>query len=96
MADGVEQIGGLAVGKVAVAGADALLDGPGPFGVGGEEFFIVICFEVESLDPLKVMRDIVRDVAGIADESEAFLMAAEHVADRVDGIVENAESADLE
>jgi len=79
-----------------VARADALFDGPRPFGVGGEEFFIVICFEVESLDPLKVMRDIVRDVAGIADESEAFLMAAEHVADRVDGIVENAESADLE
>ena len=79
-----------------MAGTDALLDGPGPFGVGGEEFFIVICFEVESLDPLKVMRDIVGDVAGIADESQTFLMAAEHVADRVDGIVENAESADLE
>lgn len=79
-----------------MAGAYALFDGPRPLGVGGQQVFVVIGFQKQTVHSLQMVGDVVRDVTGIADQTEAFFGASEHVAYGIDGIVEDAEGSDFE
>lgn len=71
---------------------DALFDRPRALGIGGEQFIVVVCFQIQAVHALQVLGDAVRDVAGIADESETFFRAAQDVADGIDGIVEDGKT----
>ncbi len=64
-----------------------MLDRPRAFGIGGEESVVVIRFEIKPVHALQVLGDALRDVAGIADESETFFRAAQDIANGIDGVV---------
>lgn len=91
-----DEFGGLFVGKVAVAGGDALLEGEGAAGVGFEEWPVVVGFEDEGFDAFQSPDDVFFGVAEVGGDGEAALAVAQGVADGFDGVVGKAEGPDFE
>ena len=65
-----DEFGGLVVGEVAVAVADALLGRPGALRVVHEEGLVVIGLGEKSIDALEPVEDEAGDVADIAEKTE--------------------------
>ncbi len=89
-------VGGGFVGEVAVAGEDALFDGPGAAAVGVEEVEVVIGFEDEGAGGADAFDDEAGGVAEVGEEADVAVAVVEHEADGVVGVVGDGEAVDLE
>lgn len=86
----------LFVGEVAVAPADALLGGPGAFGVGLKERGVVIGLHEQGVDAAEAVADEVGDEADVAEESEAGFVVVDDITDGIDGVMGNGKAFDDE
>jgi len=92
--DFCEEFGYLGVGKVAVAGGDALLDGPGTLGVVGEELVVVVRLDEKGGEAAEAGFHGGGDLAGIGDEAEAVGAVSEDETYGIDGIMLDGEGLD--
>lgn len=71
-----------------------MFDGPGAFGVGFEEGFVVVGLDEECVELAEVVDEVGGDVADIGDVAEAAGVVGEDEADGVDGVVLDGEGLD--
>lgn len=91
-----DELGGGLVGEVAVAGEDALFDGPGAFGVVLEEGFVVVGFDHEGVDALDGVDDLARGVAEVREDAEGGIGGGDDEPYGVGGVVRDGEGLDAE
>ena len=91
-----DELGGGLVGEVAVAGEDALFDGPGAFGVILEEGFVVVGFDHEGVDALDGVYDLARGVAEVREDAEGGIGRGDDESHGVGGVVRDGEGLDSE
>ena len=94
--DLTDEFGGLLVGEVAVAVADALLRRPGTLRVVLEEGFVIVRLGEKGVDTSEPIDDHSRDMADIAENSQTAVAALEAKSDRVDGIVGHGKGLDFD
>ncbi len=90
------EIGGGAVGKVAVRRHDALLDGKRAPGVGLEQLLVVVGFDEETIHFGHMMEKGSRDMTEIGENADGKGLASDSETHRVDGIVRDGKSGHLE
>lgn len=90
-----DEFGGLGVGEVAVAGADALFGGPGALGVGLKEGFVVVGLDEEAVNAAEALDHAAGDKADIAEEAEFRARPLEDEADGIDGVVLDRKGFDM-
>lgn len=88
--------GDLFIGQVAVLGGDALFDGPGAFGIVGEEEVVVVGFDEERVEVAEFGGHAAGDVAGVGEHAEGGVVGVEDESDWVDGVVLDGEGIDVE
>lgn len=96
MRDGSHQFGGLLVGQMAVAGADALLGGPGAFGVGIQKLRIIVGFQKERVRALQTVANEVGDKADVTDKAQLGVLVLDGKAHRVRRVVRHGKALDAQ
>jgi hypothetical protein len=91
-----DELGGGLVREVAVAGEDALFNGPGAFGVVLEEGFVVVGFDHEGVDALDGVDDLARGVTEVGEDAEGGIGGGDDESHGVGGVVRNGEGLDAE
>ena len=88
--DGGDHLGRVPVGEVALAPCDALLEHPGPAGLGKERF-VVVCLDYERLALPEMLPYQVGGGAYVGGDPELGRAAGNDETDRLVGVVRNRE-----
>ena len=94
--DAGDEGGGFGIREVAVAGGDALLDGPRTAGVPLQELLIVVGFDDQGLDAASGLADQAGSESEVSEDGEGDMATFDAKAHGIRGIVGHGEGQGLE